>query len=290
MGNTMCFITKCVFQHKIIRSGSFIDEERFSFENENMVKFLKLLESVLYSQGESAKYSWCPVLCRSVNPAQERFISSVSSGLRSSPQDAKHLSLHLPLPPSSFPPSATVYPMVCPGFMYLGIGVLVEKAGESALKHCSFSPMQILIFNFLYHHAVEWVLHRSTWQAKRGQAEESWIGPSTCMLVSMTTTPFCALRNCWSYPPSPESPLLGVWGGQRAVVHVLKTHCMSRRWYTGEMLQRKIHIVPSALWHQWQRTYILEGDTLKLFGLVEGGRGWKEMIFKVLSNPNQVWF
>lgn len=135
-----------------------------------MVKFLKLLEvteSVLHSQGQSAKHSWGPVLCRGLNPVQKRFISSVSPGVRSSPQAAKHLST-----------ISNCISKVCPGFVHLGIAVLVEKAGDSALKYCSFAPMQVLIFNFLYLHAVGWVLHRSTQWAKGGQAEQSRIRPS----------------------------------------------------------------------------------------------------------------
>lgn len=85
-------------------------------------------------------------------------------------------------------------------------------------------------------------------------------------------------------------PLLGVWGGQRAVVHVLKTRRMSQGWHTGEMLQRKIYILSSAFWYQWQWTDIPEGEALKQFGPVEGGRGWNEMIFKALSAQIILWF
>lgn len=182
--------------------------------------------------------------------SQKRFTSSVNSGMRS-PQDAKHLSLHVALPLSSFPPPATVYPKVCSGFVNLGISVQVERLGI-ALKYCSFAPMLILIFNFLYLRGVELALHRSTWWTKGGQAKQTWIGPSCWMLVSMTTAPFCASGIAQTIllhrgPLAGIIPrLLGVWGGQRAVVHVLKTHGMSRGWYTAEMLQRKIYIVPSA--------------------------------------------
>lgn len=179
--------------------------------------------------------------------SQERFTSSVNSGLRS-PQDAKHLSLHVPLPLSSFPPAATVYPKVCSGFVYLGIDVQVEGLG-TALKYCSLATMPILIVNFLYLRGVELALHRATWWTKGGQAKQIWIGPSCWMLVSMTTAPFCASGIAQTVllhraPLAGITPFLGVWEGQRAVVHVLKTHAMSRGWHTAEMLQRKIYIVP----------------------------------------------
>lgn len=72
------------------------------------------------------------------------------------------------------------------------------------------------------------------------------------------------------------------WGAEGAVVHVLNSHWMSWGWHTGEMLQRNIYILPSAFWHQWQWTDIPEGDALKQFGLVEGGRGemrWSSKFF-----------